>query len=211
MDSVTINHRSRRLALLSLAAAVAMLFLCTWSYNMSLSINYIGPTIGHDRCRILSLGTYHGSLFCGSFIRMVQTDKDWKRISPKPGFVAERGGRWSYGVMHLVFTYKYGHRLAGAGWAWRDINEPTQVIFSVHTIALPYWLLVGILAIAPARYGFHTIRQNRRARHGKCQACGYDLRASNDRCPECGIPIPGTCLKPPATDVSYDDHTRSQL
>jgi predicted amidophosphoribosyltransferase len=32
-------------------------------------------------------------------------------------------------------------------------------------------------------------RQHRLA-HGLCVSCGYDLRESQSRCPECGRPIP---------------------
>jgi hypothetical protein len=41
--------------------------------------------------------------------------------------------------------------------------------------------VVGI-AIAQARWS----ENRRRARVGLCPQCGYDLRASPERCPECG-------------------------
>ena len=31
--------------------------------------------------------------------------------------------------------------------------------------------------------------RDRRAAHGLCGQCGYDLRAGHDRCPECGAPV----------------------
>jgi|SRR5688572_30637265 len=54
---------------------------------------------------------------------------------------------------------------------------------------LPYWLLVVISAPLPlwlaARQRVAFVRARRRAR-GQCATCGYDLRATPGRCPECG-------------------------
>jgi hypothetical protein len=55
-------------------------------------------------------------------------------------------------------------------------------------IGIPGWLLILLTAILPAlRLGTWLRRRARVAKH-LCPVCSYDLRATPDRCPECGAP-----------------------
>ena len=52
--------------------------------------------------------------------------------------------------------------------------------------SLPLWPAAAGAAVLPLGWVVVYARRRRRARRGRCLACGYDLRASPQRCPECG-------------------------
>ena len=66
-------------------------------------------------------------------------------------------------------------------------------------LRLPYWLIVPATGIPPLLYlrRVMKLRRRLRLRRGLCGACGYDLRASTGRCPECGEAITPPPASPP--------------
>jgi hypothetical protein len=59
------------------------------------------------------------------------------------------------------------------------------------TIRVRYWLIVlatALLPLACVRQIVSIVQRSRRARRGLCAVCGYDIRATPQRCPECGTP-----------------------
>jgi hypothetical protein len=78
------------------------------------------------------------------------------------------------------------------GFRYEDTSFPPGVGRHLH-LGIPYWPVLLATSFIPIRltkkYAHHLTKKHRRRRRGLCENCGYDLRASTDRCPECGAPI----------------------
>ena len=79
---------------------------------------------------------------------------------------------------------------AGFDYLARDVSRPRFGTLAFRRIVVPVWLPFLLTAILPVRRGWSWAR--RRTGHvgdRRCSSCGYDLRATPDRCPECGTAV----------------------
>lgn len=75
-----------------------------------------------------------------------------------------------------------------------ELEDPSDLTVQVTTRSVPCWaiaLTAGVLPAARLRQRLAETRRRRRIAQGRCANCNYDLRASRERCPECGMAIHG--------------------
>jgi hypothetical protein len=106
---------------------------------------------------------------------------------------------WDATWLWLPATSKlYGKRLLFSS----SITPTKAGVVYEWSLMPPCWLVVltGLGMVIPLVLRIRRMRQEcTRRMAGLCAVCGYDLRASPERCPECGTPLPKPAQKVPPT------------
>ncbi|MDB5331185.1 MAG: hypothetical protein JWP03_2336 [Phycisphaerales bacterium] len=84
----------------------------------------------------------------------------------------------------------------GTGSHWRKLGFEFVSLWQpefTHSrqewqISFPHWMVALLCAVLPGLRLLASMRRRLRTRANCCTICGYDLRATPERCPECGTP-----------------------
>jgi hypothetical protein len=106
-------------------------------------------------------------------------------VPPPPSSPWAQVPAWQaqFGPIHRgnFFGFKW---YSGPIYQWPMNLGPVMQMGDAHTLRLPYWLPLLILGVIPTIW--ISKRWPTRKPPGICTLCGYDLRATPNRCPECG-------------------------
>jgi hypothetical protein len=97
---------------------------------------------------------------------------------------------WTYGSFGYPFTFPgFIHSLIGFRLHSDQMVDRWVGVRYSRYVGIPFWLALEVVCI-PAQLILIRLYRDRRLRRrtadDRCQKCGYDLRATPDRCPECG-------------------------
>jgi len=115
---------------------------------------------------------------------------EWDRHPP--AFLQFSHGANERSPFQLRFSASPGRPWERVGFEYDgplDIRMPPGI--NDHTVRAPFWFVLLASGAVPAFWlARQQARRSRRSRVRRqvCVHCGYDLRATPERCPECGSP-----------------------
>jgi hypothetical protein len=112
-------------------------------------------------------------------------------LRPPPPATAASAISFSSATVTITLPWQRpAHWFLGFGFERIDQKTPPLLVATARQtttrVVTPLWFITSALAVLPLVRLRAAVRTRRRRQAQQCVACGYDLRATPDRCPECG-------------------------
>jgi len=157
-----------------LAVALLLLVLIAWGWS------YMPPVLHRE--------SHDGRLFLifseGPISRFDSASSDFLGFDAMIGQLAGQAPsnrRW-HALGFALFIGEWPKLLPDSGGG--------AIMLRYVALIVPYWSLACITGFVALVALLRVWRRKRAEFHGHCLSCGYDLRFSRNRCPECGSHIP---------------------
>jgi hypothetical protein len=172
--------------LVNLLAALSLLLCVGTAAAFVVSFTPIGGSIGSGflhswswNGRVYQIAVYHGNFSFATLSNAVTV-----KLAPSEhmggDIVAERdwpGLHWNRA--QIVSRAIKGNRLVITGVYADEVGLSFSLLLPLLiSLPLSVWWCAGVA------------RRRRKKGSGHCPVCGYDLRATPERCPECGMAMP---------------------
>jgi hypothetical protein len=160
-----------------------------WGGGLQVDVNHFRDSTAEQRRLQSTFDTdFRPGTFYGRRIAHAE-DKPWSYPQIEPELLAT-GVLVSQPEVNRQWFSVLGFKAS----RWSQDGQRTQSANRVRyregaQIVLPLWfvaLLAAILPVIRLRPALRRSRLRRAKATGSCPICGYDLRATPDRCPECG-------------------------
>jgi hypothetical protein len=160
-----------------------------WRRDSRRPLPEMGSGVDQIEFREIVVGSGHSGfqMRLGHFVNPVSRGSVGADIGPA---LLELGHNWpSY---TYTSTKKVWNVVDGFGLQIECANQQPinfRESYEVLGVAARHWMLVVMFGVLPVIRAVMWMSRRRKREGNFCENCGYDLRESKERCPECGLAV----------------------